>query len=339
MLRSAANVNIRRFSVLLDVLCCTVLIPLILDIVPILRWFDKYTVFTISLVVYIYFIYISIRWWHIPRLFLRRHLTALLWLICFIAFTHLLSKFPYPENSVSTLSLEFRHRLRVQEVWFITLAVTGLSLSIELLLELLRQIVTQKEMEVEKTKAEIAMYRAQIDPHFLFNTLNTLYSLVVTKSEAAESAFIKFSNLLKYMYINTKQEFIELESEYEYIEEYIALQQLRLNAHTKINLDCTIENPQLLISPMILITFVENCFKYGVSANHDCVISISIKESDGILTFHSENEIIRQGSGKEPAIGLENCRRRLEMLYGERFKLQTSEQDNKYKTHLTIQLR
>mgnify|MGYP000603399381 CR=1 FL=1 len=96
-----------------------------------------------------------------------------------------------------------------------------------------RQILSKQEIEAEKNKAELALYKAQINPHFLFNTLNALYGLVLTKSDKTESAFIKFSNILKYMYAQTTSDLISISNEVEYIRQYVDLQSLRLNKHTK----------------------------------------------------------------------------------------------------------
>lgn len=126
--------------------------------------------------------------------------------------------------------------MRAQTVWFFFLVVTGFSLSIELIFELFRQILSKQEIEAEKNKAELALYKAQINPHFLFNTLNALYGLVLTKSDKTESAFIKFSNILKYMYAQTTSDLIFISNEVEYIRQYVDLQSLRLNKHTKVGI-------------------------------------------------------------------------------------------------------
>ena len=95
----------------------------------------------------------------------------------------------------------------------------------------------QQEIEAEKNKAELALYKAQINPHFLFNTLNALYGLVLTKSDKTESAFIQFSNILKYMYAQTTSETIPVCNEIDYIRQYVDLQALRLNKHTHISFE------------------------------------------------------------------------------------------------------
>ncbi|MEO5178696.1 histidine kinase, partial [Bacteroides ovatus] len=182
-------------------------------------------------------------------------------------------------------------------------------------------------------------YKAQINPHFLFNTLNALYGLVLTKSDKTESAFIKFSNILKYMYAQTTSDLISISNEVEYIRQYVDLQSLRLNKHTKVVFETEMDDEQIQIPPMILITFVENSFKYGVSSDTDCTIFIRIIVKEGQLIFETENMIMKENHQNPHAIGIDNCRKRLELLYPNRFVLLTKEENGYFKTYLNIQLR
>ena len=206
------------------------------------------------------------------------------------------------------------------------------------LFELFRQILSKQEIEAEKNKAELALYKAQINPHFLFNTLNALYGLVLTKSDKTESAFIQFSNILKYMYAQTTSETIPVCNEIDYIRQYVDLQALRLNKHTHISFETQTDDDQAPIPPMILITFVENAFKYGTSSDIDCTVLIRIIVKNGQLLFETENTVMKEKKEKTPAIGIENCRKRLELLYPGRFNLTTVQENRQYKIRLTIRL-
>ena len=198
--------------------------------------------------------------------------------------------------------------------------------------------MSKKEVEMEKSKAELALYKAQINPHFLFNTLNALYGLVLTKSEKTESIFIKFSNILKYMYSQGISETISIGQEMDYIQQYIDLQSLRLNHHTQVIFENKIENPSLPITPMILITFVENCFKYGSSPDKDCTIHIQASDQNNCLLFQTENKIMRESARDSSQVGIENCRKRLELIYPKRHRLTIQEDDSLFKVKLEIQL-
>lgn len=212
-------------------------------------------------------------------------------------------------------------------------------MAIELTFELFRQILSRQEVEAEKDKAELALYKAQINPHFLFNTLNTLYALVLSGSDKTESAFVKFSGILRYMYSQSGAELIPAARELEYVRQYVDLQKLRLNHHTTVNLVVEAVYAQALVPPMILITFVENAFKYGTSSETDCTILIRIHVDEFCLWLETENAVMRRREDGACGIGIANCRKRLELLYPSRYTLQTGETDGTYRVRLEIKIK
>ena len=204
-------------------------------------------------------------------------------------------------------------------------------------IELFRQIISRQQIEAEKNKAELALYKAQINPHFMFNTLNTLYGLVITKSDRAEPAFNRFISMMKYMYTNGVKDFIPLGEEAEYIGQYIELQKERLNEHTKVTFDYTADGENYRIAPMLLITFVENAFKYGVSSHVDTEITIRLTASDGKISFFVGNSVMKTGDGQgKEGIGITNCRKRLALLYPGKHELKISRPDGRFVVELTI---
>ena len=324
-----------------DLLFCLVILPLIILLVPVDKWIKTQPVFVGTLVLYLYLLYFTYRKANIPSLFLKRkYLHIIILIIILTLITELLTHFPISDKFGSKLPIDFRRHLHAQTIWFFFLIVSGFSLAIEVTFELFRQMLQKQEIEAEKNKAELAMYKAQINPHFLFNTLNTLYGLVITKSDLTESAFVKFSNILKYMYDNTSVEKININNEIEYIRQYVELQKLRLNHHTKVIFESRTDEEHVLIPPMILITFVENAFKYGTSSYEDCTILIRIIVEDGVLLFKTRNSIMKEKKEGKSSIGIENCRKRLQMLYPGLFTLVTEKDDNKqeFLVKLTIQL-
>ncbi len=330
-----------RISTYIDLLFCLVILPLIIMLVPVEKWIIHHTYFMLTLIVYLYALYFTYRKANIPSLFLRHKFGQVFFLIAaLLIITWGLSQIPIPKGKFSTSSLDLgiRQHMRTQTVWFFFLIVTGFSLAIELTFELFRQILSKQEIEAEKNKAELALYKAQINPHFLFNTLNALYGLVLTKSDKTESAFIQFSNILKYMYAQTTSETIPVCNEIDYIRQYVDLQALRLNKHTHISFETQTDDDQAPIPPMILITFVENAFKYGTSSDIDCTVLIRIIVKNGQLLFETENTVMKEKKEKTPAIGIENCRKRLELLYPGRFNLTTVQENRQYKIRLTIRL-
>ena len=147
-----------------------------------------------------------------------------------------------------------------------------------------------------------------------------------------------FSNILKYMYAQTTMETISINNEVEYIRQYVDLQSLRLNKHTQVVFETQIDDEHAKIPPMILITFVENTFKYGVSSDVDCLILIRITVKKGELLFETENTVMKENHANPHAIGIENCRKRLELLYPNRFTLIMKEENRQFKIRLSIQL-
>lgn len=328
-----------KIDLYIDLLFCLAIMPPIIMVAPVERWIVHNTVFLVTLVVYIYALYFTYRRIKLPSLFMRRKFMHIILLMSgLIAITELLTNFPFPGEGLTERMLSARKYLCTQTIWFFFLIVTGFSLSVELICELFRQILSRKEVEVEKNKAELALYKAQINPHFLFNTLNSLYSLVLTHSDKAESAFIMFSNILKYMYTQTNTDTIPVSNEIDYIRQYVDLQSLRLNKHTRVILETDTDDEQILIPPMVLITFVENAFKYGTSSDKDCTISIRIQVKGGHLLFETENTVMREKQVDTPAFGIENCRRRLNLLYPDRFTLHARREGHLFKTKLMIHL-
>lgn len=331
-----------RIALYIDLLFCLVIIPLVIMLLPVDRWIVTNTAFLFTLVVYVYALYFVYRCACLPKLFMqKKYLRIVILLVVLVAVTEGLTYFPMPTERLTDDSrpMEARLHIRTQTIWFFFLMVTGFSLAIELTFELFRQILSRQEIEAEKNKAELALYKAQINPHFLFNTLNTLYALVLSGSDRTESAFVKFSGILRYMYSQSGSELIPAERELDYIRQYVDLQKLRLNRHTQVNLAIDMADKQVLIPPMILITFVENVFKYGTSSDTDCTVYIHICVDEDRLLLETENAVMRRREDGNQGIGIANCRKRLELLYPGRYELRVGESDNQYKTYLTIRLK
>lgn len=325
----------------IDLLFCLVIIPLAIMLLPVDRWMANNTAFLITLVAYVYILYFVYRLSCIPKLFMqKKYIRIFVLLIILTSVTELLTYFPIPVEHITDdiRQMTAKMNIRKQTIWFFFLIVTGFSLAIELTFELFRQIISKQEIEAEKNKAELSLYKAQINPHFLFNTLNTLYALVLSGSEKTESAFVKFSGILRYMYSQNESELIPAEDELNYIRQYVDLQKLRLNHHTNVFLSINASSGKILIPPMILITFVENAFKYGTSSDTDCKIDIKIDINKEKLILETENAVMKKPENKQPGIGISNCRKRLDLLYPERYKLENGENNGIYRVKLEIDI-
>lgn len=225
----------------------------------------------------------------------------------------------------------------VSIVLFITLWTVGMAMA---LFRQWRQTERRAaQAEIEKATAELSFLKAQINPHFLFNTLNNVYSLAVEKSDRAPDAIMKLSNMMRYVTDEAKNDFVPLADELSCMRDYIALQQLRLTDRTTVDFTTTGAYETLQIAPLILMPFVENVFKYGVSAHHHSTINITLGTKGQTLHFFCRNTIVKTGESRErTGIGLQNTKARLQHLYPERHILILEKEDDLFTVQLTIQL-
>lgn len=180
------------------------------------------------------------------------------------------------------------------------------------------------EREQEYLRTELSFLRSQVNPHFMFNVLNNLVSLARKKSDLLEPSLIKFASLLRYMIYETGEEKKYLENEIEYLQNYIDLQQQRFGASIQVQASFQKDNLGYLIEPMLLIPFVENAFKHSVTGTQDATIEISLSVVAGTLYFIVRNRFQEPGTGFKDAgsgIGLQNVKRRLELLYQQKHQL------------------
>ena len=340
--------NTRNLTWLIDIIFCLILLPMMIMLLPVERWLTHHTAFAVIFVLWLYAVYFIHRKVTMPMIFRWKNWWApVLAFIGTVMVTWLVIQLDEPWHFSRHGGMEPRrpHRLfwlspREQGVWFLFAVVTTFSIAVGLLTELYRQMLEKKELEQEKSKAELALYKAQINPHFLFNTLNTIYSLIVTRSDQAEQAFVQFTSMVKYLYSNASADFIPLSSEEEYIRQYIALQKFRLNEHTRVSFSADIRNPDALIAPMLLITFVENAFKYGVSSHNDSDIDISLVQEGNRIRFNVRNHVFPESLKKKgDGIGIANCRKRLSLIYQDAHTLRISDSGNIFKVELEINLK
>ena len=196
-----------------------------------------------------------------------------------------------------------------------------------------------KEEQQKRTEAELEWLKNQLNPHFLFNTLNNISSLVQIDADQAQDAIAQLSDLLRYAMYETRHEKVPLQGEMEFMRNYIELMKLRCNEKTTVNYQLSIVNYQLEIAPLLFISLIENAFKHGVSSGRDSRIDISLTTDDNLLTFVCENtnfpktDADRSGSG----IGIENTKRRMDLIYKDKYTWEQSLEDNIY--HVQIKLR
>jgi two-component system, LytTR family, sensor kinase len=215
----------------------------------------------------------------------------------------------------------------------------GISTSIRIIDEWLKNEKQKKEMETEKLQSELAFLKSQVNPHFLFNILNNICALARKKSDDTENAIIKLSQIMRYMMYDSKNDKVMLGKELEYLQNYIELQRMRISETVRIDFTVSGDPEAILLEPLLLIPFVENAFKHGVSYLEESWITINLQVTASELNFHVGNKIIRQNKLDVPAesgIGLKNVKRRLELLYPGRHEIRVNETDAGYIVDLTI---
>lgn len=199
---------------------------------------------------------------------------------------------------------------------------------------------TRKETESQKLNTELSFLKSQINPHFFFNTLNNIYSLAIVRSEKTAPAVMKLSYIMRYILTETTQDHVPLQNEVDFIHNYIELQQVRLTDKTHVIFKSNGDIENKLIAPLIFIPFVENAFKYGISTKHDSSIEINLTVVQNRLDFSVKNYIVASENNmlENTSIGINNVKRRLELIYPEKYKLSYEAKDNFYYVHLEIQL-
>jgi len=197
---------------------------------------------------------------------------------------------------------------------------------------------TRERIENEMLQTELSFLKSQINPHFFFNTLNNIYSLAVVNSAKTAPTVMKLSSIMRYILTETKTDFVPLQNEIDFIKNYIDLQQVRLT--DKVVLDFKVEGKvdDIQIAPLLFIPFVENAFKYGVSAKEASLIDIRISTTNTLLSFSVTNTIAQADNTMQETtgIGMNNVKRRLQLLYPDKHALVVKQDGNHFFVHLDI---
>ena len=193
--------------------------------------------------------------------------------------------------------------------------------------------------EMSRKETELQFLRAQLNPHFLFNSLNSIYSLVREKSSEAPQAVITLSELMRYMLYEAKKELVPLTKEIDYIKNFVQLQILRLSDSKNVKLRISGEYDDKLIAPLLLVPFVENAFKYGTDFQGETYVDINLKVISETLFFTITNKIGPYKKDLESSgIGLENIKNRLQILFPEEHSMLITKENGNYSVNLELQL-
>ncbi len=313
-------------------------------IFPVERWFHNFPGYVTTVGAWLYMLYFINRVFTVPSLFRnsRRRWLGVGLIVFSLGVTYLLSQVslynPKPNIHDDGITRIFPSIQQYQQaVWSLFMIVEAFSFAIGLLTQANIQKSRRRAVEAERDKAEIELYKAQIKPHFMFNTLNSLYGLFLTHDVKALESLEKYISMLRYIHTTSQRDFVPLSEEADYIRQYVELQSLRLNGMTTVVMNIAIEHENLQVPPMLLVTFVENCFKHGVSPVEKSDINITLMEKSGQLIFSTVNRIFPVKRIGEH-MGIENCRKRLELLYPRNHSMDIENDSVYYKVKLSIEL-
>ena len=224
----------------------------------------------------------------------------------------------------------------------ITLLVLGISTAITVVRHWQHDAQVRERLEQQRVSAELAMLKAQINPHFFFNTLNNIYSLTLIDGERARAALHRLSRMMRYVLYDTAAGPTQLSKEVAFVQDYITLMQLRLTNRVAITFDHPEPVREVAIAPMILLPYVENAFKHGVAATQASSIYIGLRQpTSNQLEIEVRNTLLPAPAtdlAGSNGIGLANTRRRLDLLYPGQYTLRVTERtpENEFAVHLSL---
>lgn len=236
-------------------------------------------------------------------------------------------------------SAHFNWRMHLVYTFFVFLFIQASSTAYQMIRDRIKADNLLKEKERENLKTELSFLRSQVSPHFMFNVLNNMVALSRKHSDQLEPSLIKLSSLMRYMLYEADEDLVSLESEVEYLQSYIDLQLQRFGNKVAVDLDFSEIDQDYEIEPMLLIPFVENAFKHGVSGLENAVIRIELKAINSELSFvvsNQYNNLLDEIKDKTSGIGLANVKRRLLLLYQSNHLLKIDDANNCFTVSLQL---
>jgi sensor histidine kinase YesM len=219
------------------------------------------------------------------------------------------------------------------------ITVGGIAVAIKLMKYWYQKEQKNLVLQKENTESQLQLLKSQVHPHFLFNTLNNIYSLTLTKSENAPVVVAHLSDMLRYMLYECNEKEVPLDKEIEMLKKYLELEKLRYGNRIDISFRSVGTVDGLKIAPLLLLPFVENSFKHGVSEQlEQCWINLHLHASGNKLHFHLTNSTSGEGIAEKGGIGLQNIRKRLDLLYSDKHNLFNKEDKDMYLVKLELEL-
>ena len=220
----------------------------------------------------------------------------------------------------------------------ISLLITGFAMGLGSLNRLMQNERRQKDLEQERLNSELAFLKSQVSPHFFFNTLNNIYSLVDIDTVQAKDAVMQLSKLMRYLLYESEHPTVRLSGELDFLEHYIALMRLRLSPKVDLQVDFPREFPDRLIPPLLLVPFIENAFKHGVSHREPSYIHLRLSVSDRVIEFECRNSNFAVPDERPTGgIGLRNVQKRLDLIYPSGYRLDIHPTEREYDVKLVLE--
>jgi len=313
----------------------------------------QFYVHTFSAVAIFYLGYL----WLVPRFFLHeKKATYLIILILLILSTYFLTSF-INDNIISDPVREAKFMEAIKKVTgdnstppfkvfgffnhiLTSILVSGFAMGLGVMEKLNQTEKKQKELEKEKLNSELAFLKNQISPHFFFNTLNNIYSLIGIDGPTAQDSVLKLSKLMRYLLYESEQGETMISSEIDFMNNYIDLMKLRLSPRVELQIDFPKEFSDFSFPPLLFIPFIENAFKHGINSRDRSFININMKIENDQISFISENSMGKSsqtGDLQHSGIGLENVRKRLVLLFPDNHELKIKQNEAIFHVELSIQ--
>lgn len=213
-------------------------------------------------------------------------------------------------------------------------AVTGFAY----FLNMFKEEKIKQQLKEQHLELELNYLKAQLHPHFFFNTMNNIYSLALYRSEKTAPIVEKLSHIMRYIIYEGSKDLVPLENEIEFLKNFVALEKIRHEDNASISFTIQGNAEQVFISPLLFMPLLENGFKHGFNSNDDCWIEAAMLIENNEISFEIKNSNYGTPAGNEPGIGLYNLRKRLALLYPQKHELLIQKSDRQFEVNLTLQL-
>lgn len=287
----------------------------------------------------VFLVYVNLRLL-IPRFLQKgKYLFYVLFVMVDIALAYLIHEFTF-EILLPILPTEF-YMVSFTE-WQVMVNIFIIYLVLTTLLKLSKSWYTLQQVEKEKVELELKSLKMQINPHFLFNSLNSIYAMALVKSDKTAASVLELSNLLRYMIYEVGDKRVSLEKEVEIIQGYLDLQRLRSDASTEVSFQIEGNLTGIMIAPLLFFPLIENSFKHGVKGVSDSAfVRMHLKCNTNQIDFsitNNKGEIDDIEAGHYGGIGLQNVSSRLALIYPKKHEFKVEDEHDKFSVHLTIKL-